>query len=269
MPEGIEPFSTISSPRAASQRASAPTVARSAQEPAPKATASKVSLELCGRRSTQPASAGDQACCRALRDALKEPGLPLADAHAEGRQAVTAVAASELVEERDHETGAAHPERMAERDRAAVHVHLLLVQAELADDDETLRRERLVQLHEIDLVDPEARPLQQLPDRRARPDAHHARVDPCDGAADEAAQRLDAEFLRLLLAGDHERGCSVVDAAGVARGHGPTLSKRRLQRSKLPGVGVGARMFVTFDASDRNELLVEASRLGRCPPSFL
>src|SRR5436305_13242319 len=100
MPEGIEPFSTISSPRAASQRASAPTVARSAQEPAPKATASQVSLELCGKRSTELASASDGACCRPLGGTLEKRRLPLADPHAEGCQAVATAAPSELVEER-------------------------------------------------------------------------------------------------------------------------------------------------------------------------
>src|SRR5213595_951920 len=128
MPDGIEPFSAMSSPRAASQRASAPTVARSAQEPAPKATASQVSLELCGRRSTELPSASNRVCCRPLGGTLEERRLPLADPHAEGRQAVATAAPSELVKERHHQTGTAHPERVAERDRTAVHVHLLLVQ---------------------------------------------------------------------------------------------------------------------------------------------
>src|SRR5439155_22813924 len=56
-PDGIEPLSTIASPRAASQRASAPTVARTAQEPAPNATASQVRREVGGALATPRASA--------------------------------------------------------------------------------------------------------------------------------------------------------------------------------------------------------------------
>jgi hypothetical protein len=42
---------------------------------------------------------------------------------------------------------------MAERDCSAVHIHLLGVEAEVADHGEALRRERLVQLDEVDVVE--------------------------------------------------------------------------------------------------------------------
>ena len=56
------------------------------------------------------------------------------------------------MQERDDEPRAAHPERVAERDRAAVHVHLLGVESELVDADEGLRGEGLVELDEIGIV---------------------------------------------------------------------------------------------------------------------
>ena len=53
--------------------------------------------------------------------ARREYGLPFADADAERRQAVAAFAAPQLVQEGDHEARAAHPERMADRDRRRRH----------------------------------------------------------------------------------------------------------------------------------------------------
>ena len=83
------------------------------------------------------------------------------------------------------------------RDRAAVHVHLLVVEAELADDREALRRERLVQLDEVEVADGRA-PVRSssLRHGRHRPDPHHARVDARDRTADEPAERLDAQSSR-------------------------------------------------------------------------
>jgi len=59
--------------------------------------------------------------------------LPLADADAQRGEAVAAPAPAQLVQERDDEPRTAHAERMAERDRAAVDVHLVAGEAELAD----------------------------------------------------------------------------------------------------------------------------------------
>ena len=51
---------------------------------------------------------------------------------------------------------------MTERDRAAVDVDPLGVEPQLADDREALRGEGLVQLDEIELLDADARTLEQL-----------------------------------------------------------------------------------------------------------
>src|SRR4051812_39899923 len=73
--------------------------------------------------------------------AFEQRCLPLAHADAERREPVPAVPAAQLVQERDDQTGAAHSERMPHGNRATVHVHLLVVEAELADDGEALGRE--------------------------------------------------------------------------------------------------------------------------------
>src|SRR6266540_4164990 len=148
------------------------------------------------------------------------------------------------MEEGDDEPRPAHSEWMAERDRAAVHVHLLLVDPELADDGEALRRKRLVQLDEVDLVDADTCALEQLPDCGNRPDAHDTRVDPGDRASGEAAERLDAELLRLRLARDHERGGPVVDPAvvsGLGCSSWLTSSTARSSSSKRPAFAAAAQ----------------------------
>ena len=113
-------------------------------------------------------------------------------------------APAKLVQQRDDEPRAAHPERMADRDRAAVHVHLRLVDPELAHDRERLRGERLVQLDEVEVADREPGAVEQLAHRGHRPDPHHARVDTGDRRGDERAERLDPERARLLLRGDDD-----------------------------------------------------------------
>ena len=63
-------------------------------------------------------------------------------------------ASLELAHSREHQPGTAHAERMAERDGAAVRVHMLRIlrQAEVAQDGDALGGESLVEFDEIDLV---------------------------------------------------------------------------------------------------------------------
>src|SRR3954447_14435408 len=109
------------------------------------------------------------------RSAREERGLTLADPDAERRQPVAAAAPAQLVEQRDDEARAAHPERVADGDRTAVHVHAVAVEAEFSDDGKALRCERLVQLDEIELADRNARASEKLANRRHRPDPHQTR----------------------------------------------------------------------------------------------
>ena len=58
--------------------------------------------------------------------------------------------------QRQQQARARHAERMAERDRAAVDVDLLAIQAELLLDGEVLRRERFVDFDQVDVGEREA-----------------------------------------------------------------------------------------------------------------
>src|SRR3546814_3653225 len=85
-------------------------------------------------------------------EALYDGDVGLAAALAHGLQAVATTGALELGEEGGHEPCPRGPEGVAERDGAAVDVHLREVDVELALPCEDDRRERLVDLHEIDVV---------------------------------------------------------------------------------------------------------------------
>ena len=174
--------------------------------------------------------------------AFEQRGLTLADADAQRRQPVAAAAASKFVKERDDEPGAAHAERMTDRDRAAVHVHSLCIEPELADTTR-LRGEGLVQLDQVDLAD--ATPARSsslrtagtgpIPITRGRPRRRRG---------DERPERLGAELACALLAGDHERGGTVVDPARVARRHRAAFAEGGLEGGELLRRSVGPRMLV-------------------------
>src|SRR5512144_1033473 len=91
-----------------------------------------------------------------LRGAFDEAGGAHTTAHAHRDDGVLALAALELVQRRRDLARARTAERVPERDGAPVDVDAVLRQPELAQAVERLRRERLVDLVEIDLVDLEA-----------------------------------------------------------------------------------------------------------------
>ena len=90
----------------------------------------------------------------------------LADADAEGGDAVAAAAAAQLPDEGVSEAGAGAAERVAEGDRAAVDVEPLLVDPELAGAGEDLGGEGLVDLDQVDLVERQAGGVERPADRR-------------------------------------------------------------------------------------------------------
>src|SRR2546426_10706053 len=109
--------------------------------------------ELVGCREVPTHRSGDPFDAR--RD-------PLTAADAEGRQAVTLLALAELVREREREPRARRTERMPERDRAAVHIRLLPIEAEVLLDREVLRRESLVDLGQVHVLDFQPGALERL-----------------------------------------------------------------------------------------------------------
>ena len=83
---------------------------------------------------------------------LEQPRRAHAAADAHRHESRSAAALAELVDELRRELRARGAERVTERDRAAVDVHLLLIEPEIAHDRDDLRGERLVELDEVDVV---------------------------------------------------------------------------------------------------------------------
>src|SRR3954467_8649257 len=87
---------------------------------------------------------------------LEDHRVALAAAGADRGDAEPAAAAAQLVDQRAEDAGARGPDRVAERDRPAVHVDLRLVDADHAHRVECHRGERLVDLEQVDVVDRQA-----------------------------------------------------------------------------------------------------------------
>src|SRR6185369_3234751 len=115
------------------------------------------------------------------------------------------------------ETRAGHPEGMADRDRAAIDVVLLGIDAKLVARVEALAGERFVELPEVDVVDLQAMTLQQLRHGEDRADAHLVRLAAGRGPGDETSHRIEAALLGVLGFHQHDRGRAVGELAGVAR----------------------------------------------------
>src|SRR3954451_19621199 len=134
---------------------------------------------------------------------LDHGGEALANAYAHGGESVTHAAPPHLPYERGEQARARAAERMAERDRAAVHDQLLVRDAELARTGQRLRRERLVQLDQPDVVDRQIGALQSLAAGRDRADAHVRGINPGGAHRHDARQRLAAPRRRALPRGGH------------------------------------------------------------------
>ena len=121
-------------------------------------------------------------------------------------------------------------ERVAERDRAAVHVQPLVVDPELADAGEHLGREGLVQLDEVDVVDVEAGALERLaawPGPGPMP--MYAGSTPAAPLDTMRASGSRPSSRGALLGRQHHARGAVVDLRRVAGGHRAALAEHRPQ----------------------------------------
>src|SRR5215470_760817 len=144
--------------------------------------------------------------------ALDDRGDALAAADAHRNQSVTLTGPMQLVHALHREDASGSPDRMAERDRAAVRVHLGRIEAELLVNPERLSRERLVRFDNVHVGDLEPGLRQRILDRAHGPEPHDLRIDAGVSVRHEPRHRLEAALLgRGLLHQDHRRGC-VVDA---------------------------------------------------------
>src|SRR5258706_15323824 len=128
---------------------------------------------------------------------FKQAGAALAAADAHRHHAPLGLAPAALLQDVAGEPRPGHPEGVADRDRAAVDVVLLGIDAELVTGIEALAGERLVELPNIDIVDFHALALQQLRHGVDRPDTHLIRLAARRRPGDKAAHRLQPAPFRI------------------------------------------------------------------------
>src|SRR5262249_48724698 len=123
---------------------------------------------------------------------LERAGATLAATDARRHHAPLGLAPAAFLQGVDGGPGAGHAEGMADRDRAAIDVVLLGIDAELVARIEALAGEGLVELPEIDVVDLQAMALEKLRHGVDRADAHLVGLAAGRGPGDEAAHRIEA-----------------------------------------------------------------------------
>src|SRR5262249_42095230 len=149
---------------------------------------------------------------------LEQAGATLAAADAHRDHTPFGLATMAFLQDVAGQPRTGHAERVADRDRAAVHIVLGRVDAEPVAAIEALAGEGLVQLPDVDSVDLEAMALQQLRHGEHRPDAHLIRFAAGGSPGDETAHRLEAALLGVLGFHQHDRGGAVGELAGIASG---------------------------------------------------
>src|SRR5262249_17018987 len=112
-----------------------------------------------------------------------------ATADAERGEALLGITPLHLVQQRHHHAPARRADRMADRDRATVDVALRSVRAEILVDRAGLRREGLIGLDQIEILDLPARLLERCTRRRDWTSAHDRRVDAGMRPGDDPRQR--------------------------------------------------------------------------------
>ena len=105
---------------------------------------------------------------RKVAQTLQQQRVALAAAAAQRRRAETAAAPAQLERQVQRDPGAAHPDRVAERDRAAVDVDHLRADAEVAHRLDADRGERLVDLDQVEVGHVQPGLAERLADRVGR-----------------------------------------------------------------------------------------------------
>ena len=123
---------------------------------------------------------------------------------------------SQLVDQRAEDHAAGRAERVAHGDRAAVDVDLLHVEAHVLDEAQHDRRERLVDLDQVEVVDREPGLGQRLLGGGRGAGEHDRRVGAGDGGGEDPGARLQAQLLAGLLVADRQQRGAVDDARRVA-----------------------------------------------------
>ena len=127
-------------------------------------------------------------------------------------------AAVQLVDHRDDHARTGARDRVTEAGAAAVDVHDLLRDPELARRGDRHRAERLVDLPEVDVGDRQAGAVERLRDGERGREPGARRLEPDRRPRDDAGHRREAVRRGVLARRDHDRGRGVVEPGGVARG---------------------------------------------------
>ena len=129
---------------------------------------------------------------------IEDAGGAHAASYTHRDETVACVSPPHLVEERRRELGARAAEWMAEGDRAAVDVEAFRIDRQLAQARQHLRRERLVQLDEVDLIERQSGACQRLAHRGHRANPEPLRLDAGGCKRDEPGERLESSLLCSL-----------------------------------------------------------------------
>ena len=108
------------------------------------------------------------------------------------------------------------PDRMAERNRAAIRVDLFGRQPKLLVDGAGLSGKGFVGFNHGKVTGRNACPFHGDLHGRNRADAHDRRVDPGNAVGADFCQRLDTKISRLARRHQNERGCAVIETGSVA-----------------------------------------------------
>src|SRR5579864_5869560 len=116
---------------------------------------------------------------------LEQAGRSLTTANAHGDDAELRVAPRHLIRERANHARTGHAKRMPDRNRAAVHVELLRIDAEAVAAVDHLNGKGFVELPQVNVVHLEPLALEKLRHRKYRADAHLIGLATGDGKTAE------------------------------------------------------------------------------------
>src|ERR1700712_5643545 len=122
-----------------------------------------ISVRSRSKKTAEEEGDGDAVIAIQPRSAVdaQDDRVALATAGADGRDAEPAATTAQLVDDRAEDAGARSADRVAERDRAAVDVDAVLLDAELADRLQRHGGEGLVDLPQVDVAGLQAGPVER------------------------------------------------------------------------------------------------------------
>src|SRR6266540_2308806 len=204
-------------------------------------------------------------CCVTTTSSLhlEQQCIPLAAARADRRQAQTTAVAPKLVDHRAEDACPRGADRVAERHRTTVHVHLLRVDGEHLDRVEHHRRESLVELHALDVANLLAGFCKCRRSRlRGRPRQIREVIGDIS-LRDDRREHLQPALPCELFAGHDERARSVVHSRRIAGSRRPVRIEHRLQPGELLVGRISAWDLVDGEVADRNDFFLEFPPVDR------